>query len=330
MPTLREAAQAWRSGTGGRVCSPRHEVGRRRLLKRLLERYGDQPAADLTAKWIWECQHAARDDGCKVATVNRFTAAVLAFARDHEREQIFPRGFHAELQKNLGFAREPKTHPNRPFSRAERDKILAAAKRHLDPAYVRFVHWQFLTGTRISEALGLRYENLELGRRLVYICESRSENLVGNCKNADAVRQIPLAAALCAIMSTMPSGRPRDYVFQTPAGRPIHESNFDDRVWYPLLETAGVAPRRFRCTRHTYTSIAFEHGMSFAELAALTGDNAITLENFYRYFTREVRQINVDKAIGGLPKTRAAKRPRTKRAEPVARSALSTAPPRPR
>jgi len=252
--------------------------------------------------------------------VNRFTAAVLAFARDYERERVFPKGFHADLQENLGFAREPKTHPNRPFSRVDRDKVLATARRTLPAAYVRFVSWQFFVGTRVSEALGLRYENLELAHRLVYICESRSEGVLGNCKNADAVRRIPLPAALCAIMSTMPPGRAKDYVFQTPGGFPIDASNFDDRIWYPLLEAAAVQPRAFRCTRHTYTSLAFEHGLSFAELAELTGDNAITLEAHYRHFTRDTRTIDVDKAIGGLPKTRATKPARTRRAKLSQRS----------
>lgn len=59
-----------------------------------------------------------------------------------------------------------------PFTEDERDKILAYFKERIKH-YYPFVLTQFLTGMRPSEALALRWSDIDLKRREIYISKSR-------------------------------------------------------------------------------------------------------------------------------------------------------------
>jgi len=193
----------------------------------------------------------------------------------------------------------------RPFSRQERDRILAAAKELL-PEYRRLIAWLFLTGTRVSEALGLTYGCLDMARRSASIRQSRSEGVLGRCKTRRSVRRIPLPARLIEELADLPPAPADTLVFRGPKGGPISEQNFNKRVWHPLLDRLpGVQRLALRCSRHTYTSLAAEAGLSFPELASLLGDNAATLERHYRRFTRGFESIDVDRAIDDPERRRA-------------------------
>jgi hypothetical protein len=41
---------------------------------------------------------------------------------------------------------------------------------------------------------------------------------------------------------------PEQLIFATVRGTPLHESNFNRRVWRPALERAGLAGVGYRCT----------------------------------------------------------------------------------
>src|SRR5262249_20976115 len=57
---------------------------------------------------------------------------------------------------------------------------------------------------------------------------------------------------------------PDDFLFTTPEGTPIDESNFYKRQWLPILRAKKIRPRPICNTRHTYSS-------SFYSSAAKSG-----------------------------------------------------------
>ena len=57
---------------------------------------------------------------------------------------------------------------------------------------------------------------------------------------------------------------PEDYLFTTPEGTPIDESNFYKREWKPILRAKNIRPRPFYNTRHTYVSFLYSIGAKSA------------------------------------------------------------------
>ena len=297
MTTLRSFAAVWRSGSGGKVCSERWEIDRRQLLKRLLTQFGDLTFAELHHRHFWRIQQIGRAEGLSQASINRAAAAGLAFVRDAEAEGFAPEGIHDAILKRVELPKERVNNRFLPWTQAQRDRILAGAA-HLHPAWRRYIAFLFFTGSRTSEALGLRRRNLHLEERMVAIVESRSEGCTGHCKTERSVREMRMPHELVAILSTLPAMDPETRVFCGPRGHPLNERNFRRKVWDPLLEECGVPPQPPRCARHTYCSLAIANGISFADLAELAGDKVSTLEGRYARYTQDRMEIDVDRAIG--------------------------------
>jgi integrase len=75
---------------------------------------------------------------------------------------------------------------------------------------------------------------------------------------------------------------PQELVFATVHGTPLHESNFNRRVWRPALERAGLADAgyRFHDLRHTCVSRLVAAGADVKLVRAVAGHSSplITLK----------------------------------------------------
>ena len=80
---------------------------------------------------------------------------------------------------------------------------------------------------------------------------------------------------------------PEDYLFTTPEGTPIDESNFYKREWKPILRAKNIRPRPFYNTRHSYVSFLYSIGAKSGFISSQTGDSIKTLESDYAKYIRE-------------------------------------------
>lgn len=74
---------------------------------------------------------------------------------------------------------------------------------------------------------------------------------------------------------------PDAYLFTTPGGTPIDESNFYKREWLPMLQKVKIRPRDFYNTRHSYASFMLSIGARMNFISAQTGDSEETLRKHY-------------------------------------------------
>lgn len=123
----------------------------------------------------------------------------------------------------------PRTPPKDadPFSEDERDKILAYFRRKIPHCYP-FALTQFLTGMRPSEALALRWSDIDLERREIYISKSRYIDDGGATKTAGSVRTIKLVPQVAEELGRLFSRTVRrldddgsGHVFLNEDGNPI-------------------------------------------------------------------------------------------------------------
>ena len=164
-----------------------------------------------------------------------------------------------------------------PFTLDEIDRILAAMAA-IAPHYVPFAYFLFATGARPSEAIALRWADIDLEAGTVKIAASmtrgrgRPRERKGT-KTEAGTRILPLSENLKRVLR---GHRPRychpdRLAFPAPQGGPIDCDNYRNRAWKTALAAAGVAYRKPYFTRHTFASQALSQGATVPQAAAMLG-----------------------------------------------------------
>lgn len=299
--SVKQFAEEWDSGSGGRFCTAGWAAGRKKLLKRLIQIAGDLPLAELQPQHFWQVQRQVAEDGRTVGTGNRITAAMMAFVRDAEGEELLPEGTHHRFSRKVRYRRDNPVRRFLPWNTEQRAAILQLVAEH-QPHWLLFVEFQFSGGLRVSEAIALDWPDVDLEKGFVRITKSFSQGRHGNCKTPRSVRLLPLTAYMRERLASTPLAERHGPVFKTPRGCRINENNFSQRIWAPTIAlAAGTIPKRPpRCSRHTFTSIAVEQDTPMPDLARLTGDRIEMLERRYHEYTKEFRLLDVDTAVGPI------------------------------
>ncbi|MCW2757388.1 MAG: hypothetical protein JWO46_1134 [Nocardioidaceae bacterium] len=103
---------------------------------------------------------------------------------------------------------------------------------------------------------------------------------LGNAKTPRSRRTITIAPAVIELLRSHVEGRATDdFVFTSPTGLPLHNSDFYERVWLPLttqLRKAGIAPFRFHDLRHTHVAWLVAGGAPLPHMQARLGHESIT------------------------------------------------------
>jgi integrase len=80
---------------------------------------------------------------------------------------------------------------------------------------------------------------------------------------------------------------PDDFLFTTPEGTLIDETNFYKREWLPVLRAKKIRLRPFYNTRHSYVSFLYSIGAKSGFISSQTGDSIKTLETDYAKYIKE-------------------------------------------
>lgn len=103
---------------------------------------------------------------------------------------------------------------------------------------------------------------------------------LGNPKTPKSRRTIEISDDVAAVFERHVSGRAADdFVFISPTGLPLHNGDYYERVWTPLMGTIGkkgVAPFRFHDLRHTHVAWLIAGGVPLPHIQARLGHESIT------------------------------------------------------
>lgn len=162
-----------------------------------------------------------------------------------------------------------------PFSRTEIQAILDGFKAKA-PHYVPFASFLLLTGCRLSEAIGLCWQDVDMEQGTITIRRSLSIDRTGNGyrrvmkpTKTGSVRVLPMSEPLRAVLSELP--KQHDLVFLTVTGKPIDGGNFREDHWKPILASVGVPYRKIHTARHSVLSHAIAQGTPMTGVAYLAG-----------------------------------------------------------
>ena len=171
-----------------------------------------------------------------------------------------------------------------PFSLEEVKQFFIALKA--DPVtnhYHDFCLILLSLGIRPSEAIGLRWQHLNLDEAKVTIKESLSRAEDGNSAGYARVRKptktettrvLPLSPLLITMFTARrpENAQPDDLIFLTPKGHPIDDRRFRERIWKRVCSAAGITYRPPYTSRHTLISHGIEKmGWTLPQAAQVAG-----------------------------------------------------------
>ena len=145
-----------------------------------------------------------------------------------------------------------------PFSLEEVERLLLTAR---DP-WRDYYTVRIFTGMRTGEIDGLKWKYVDFDRRQILVRETVVKGRPDSTKTSSSERSIDIAPRVydALVRQHRRTGERGAYVFCAANGSPLRHGNMRKRVWLPLLEDAGLAPRRQYETRHTYATLMLAAG----------------------------------------------------------------------
>lgn len=120
------------------------------------------------------------------------------------------------------------------------------------------------TGMRQGELLGLKWGDIDLERRLIYVRRSYTEGRYSETKTPGSMRTVVISPFLVDVLkghkATTRFRAPEDPVFASSSGKPLDAVNLVKRDFLPTLERAGLRRIRFHDLRHTYAALMISLG----------------------------------------------------------------------
>lgn len=192
-----------------------------------------------------------------------------------------------------------------PFTVAERDAIIAAIRANTfcrkhsaykHEHYAGYVAFLFLTGCRPSEAIALQWKNISRDYSSIHferaVITTGSGRKMRDGLKTQERRRFPCNVKLQALLKSV---KPENYtpaklVFPGFSGKVLNTASFRKTVWKPVLEGLNIEYRKPYQTRHTFITLALEHGLDAKDVAKLVGNSA---EVIYRHYAASKREVSV-------------------------------------
>jgi integrase len=173
--------------------------------------------------------------------------------------------------------------------------------------YAPLIRLLVLTGLRVSEALALRWGDVDFldGTINVRHSWSRDGELV-EPKTDAGKRDVPLAPGIVDMLVTLKPADAADeaFVFSTTGTRPVSYWNFRNRGFTPALAKAGLTEKGITIhgLRSAAISLYAARGVSILEAAAIMGqgDPGVTWKHYARLFDRSDVHARVRAAQASL------------------------------
>jgi integrase len=162
------------------------------------------------------------------------------------------------------------------------------------------------TGLRLGEALALRWGDIDFKGRFVTVQRNFSRGKIetpksGKSRRVDMSRQ--LTDTLQALrhqrkLETLKDGWRKipDWVFINQDRNPLDVNNWRNRIFYKVLDRAGLRKVRIHDLRHTYASLLIQAGESLAYIRDQMGHHSIKVTvDIYGHLTPGGNKEAVDK-----------------------------------
>jgi integrase len=208
-----------------------------------------------------------------------------------EQKIIFKNPLTSIALRSQTLAEEEKAEATKaPFNSVEVTKIITYFYERY-PSYGPFVEFLLFSGVRTGEAVGLRWQDVDLEKRTIAIEQSISRERGGYKKIAKRPKTLQSRRILKMsdriydlFLRIWGEILEKDLVFKSSKGYEIDHGNFRNKYWKPSLNELAIPYRKPYATRHTLLSEALEAGLTVPQVAAIAGhkDGRMILQHYGR------------------------------------------------
>lgn len=279
----REWLDSYEGQSGGGLSVLTREAYRRAMLGRAIPFFGRSKLAEVEPPDVRRFIASLKAEGLAPSTIRKELAPVkvmFATAVEDGALRSNPAAGRRVNGSRRGADEEPAEERAKAMTRAELGTLLSEVPEEWRLFFELLAH----SGLRISEALGLTWEDVEFGERprLVVRRQLFRGQLV-RLKSDSSRRDVPLspgvARRLWVSRRSRGEGEP---VFPSATGTPLQASNVRRRVLEPARTRAGLPWVGFHAFRHTCASLLFENGKHIKQVSKWLGhaDAAFTLKTY--------------------------------------------------
>src|SRR6266540_540560 len=298
--TFAEVAARWLAEFETRVAAGERrertlDLYRSQLHRHLLPRLGRRRLARITADDVVAVTRELQAEHLSPWTVKRILAALsCVFTFALRRGYIATHPFQR-------LERDERPHPlrsdQRVLTQRELARLFAACPRRYRPLLLTGAY----TGMRLSEVLGLSWDDIDFTAGVVHVRHQLARGRRGvpphriAPKTRASVREIPLLPQLAAVLRQHKSGsrftRGSDYVFATGHGTAFLHHNVSKRVLRRAATRAGLDRPgrrvRFHDLRHTFAShLIIDIRLDVVQVSRILGHarTSMTLDTYTHLF----------------------------------------------
>ena len=328
--TFRDYFEEWIDSYAGRTSRGFSETTRKEYRRPITEvalpRWGSMQLGDIEAADVRELFAAMRADGDSTSAIKKVRAPLSALFATAVEDGLLRSNPMQGVRIPAGPEGELVEEKAKALTRAELSLFLAA----LDEDRRLFFEFLAHTGLRVSEAIGLRWEHLDLGERpKVLVREQLYEGVRKKLKTSYSVRDLPLSAGMKAKLLAHRRdnfGGEKSPVFASGAGTELRPANVYKRELFPAAvaigkyeeyevevegedgvtetETRKRSLISFHTFRHTCASLLFEAGKDIKQVSAWLGhaDPGFTLRTYVHLMDDGVGEADfLDTAVTSTP-----------------------------
>ncbi|MEG4520364.1 MULTISPECIES: site-specific integrase [unclassified Microcoleus] len=155
--------------------------------------------------------------------------------------------------------------------------------------YYKYVYFLWLTGCRPSEAIALKWNNVNIAKRIITFCETQVLTSGGKIvakkgTKTELVRTFPVNQELQLLLESIPHRE--GFVFTNEMGKPISQAALNV-VWKTLLKSLEMRYRIPYNLRHTMISYHANNDFPIQKLAKLVGNSPEVIMQHYLHFDIE-------------------------------------------
>ncbi len=224
-----------------------------------------------------------------VRNLKAYLSCILSQAVDDEMIVSNPASKTGKLIKKTD-----STENIQPFTWAEKELFEKTLREHYASHYPLFLT-KLRTGMRIGEIIALKPGDIDFNGNFIEVRRSCVRGEVATTKSGK-VRRVDMSNGLRKVLKSYLTkrkqealkkgwGQPPEWLFYNNNGNLIDINHLRKRVFYKVLEKAGLRHIRIHDLRHTYATLRIASGHNIADVSKQLGHHSIkiTVDTYYHW-----------------------------------------------